>query len=166
MAEPWPEEPLQLGRQQARWRRWLRPTLPAPTLRRFRPQLDCLEERCLPSATLGYLQINIASDVPAQASVVEESSGKRMALVVFLVVFALGLLAILGWPRLVTAWRNSEVEELPADVRHPAQADQQPAQTVVHIASGRPGKAVASARRCAARRSMSLPGPEVDSISP
>ena len=37
---------------------------------------------------------------------------------------------------------------------------------MLSIVSGRPGNAVASARRCAASRSMSLPGPDVDSISP
>ena len=37
---------------------------------------------------------------------------------------------------------------------------------MLSIGSRRPGNAVASARRCAASRSMSLPGPDVDSISP
>jgi len=69
---------------------------------------------------------------PAQAELVEESSGGRLALVVFLVVFGLGLLAIVGWPRLVAAWRNADAEPLPAP-------GTESAQTVVHLAPGRPG---------------------------
>lgn len=71
---------------------------------------------------------------PAQAKVVEESSGARMALVVFLVVFGLLLLAIIGWPRLVEAWRSADAEVAPVPAPSPAP---DPAQTVVHLPPGR-----------------------------
>jgi hypothetical protein len=65
----------------------------------------------------------------AQGDVVEESSGARLALAVFLVVFALLLLAIVGWPRLVAAWRSADAEVVPLP---------EPAPTLVHLAPGRP----------------------------
>lgn len=71
---------------------------------------------------------------PAQAKVVEESSGARMALVVFLVVFALLLLAIIGWPRLADAWRSADAEAGPLPAPTPAP---DPAPTVVHLPPGR-----------------------------
>jgi len=64
---------------------------------------------------------------PAQGEVIEESSGKRIALVVFLVVFGLLLLAIVGWPRLVAAWRNADAELAQEFVPEPNPA-------IVHLA--------------------------------
>ncbi len=50
---------------------------------------------------------------PAQATVAKEALGAKVALLIFLVVFVLGLLLILGVPRFRTAWRVAGVEPHP-----------------------------------------------------
>jgi hypothetical protein len=47
---------------------------------------------------------------PAQAAMVDDALGKKVALMLFLVVFSLGLLLILGLPRFKAAWRTAEPE--------------------------------------------------------
>jgi hypothetical protein len=47
---------------------------------------------------------------PAQADLASEALGAKAAIGIFLVVFALGILLILGMPRLVEAWRSVDVE--------------------------------------------------------
>jgi hypothetical protein len=47
---------------------------------------------------------------PAQAGVVDNSSGKKIALGVFLVLLALFLAAIVGLPRFLAAWRSADAE--------------------------------------------------------
>jgi hypothetical protein len=47
---------------------------------------------------------------PAESAPVEDAQGKKIALIVFLVLLALFLVLILGIPRLVEAWRNTEPE--------------------------------------------------------
>ncbi len=47
---------------------------------------------------------------PAQADLSTEALGAKAAIAIFLVVFALGILLILGMPRLVEAWRSVDVQ--------------------------------------------------------
>lgn len=47
---------------------------------------------------------------PAEADPVTDAHGAKVAVLVFLAVFAFGLLLILGIPRLVTAWRTVDAE--------------------------------------------------------
>jgi hypothetical protein len=47
---------------------------------------------------------------PAQADLATEALGAKAAIAIFVVLFLLGILAILGLPRLVEAWRSVEVE--------------------------------------------------------
>jgi hypothetical protein len=47
---------------------------------------------------------------PAQADLATEALGAKAAIGIFLVLFLLGILAILGLPRLVDAWRSVDVE--------------------------------------------------------
>jgi hypothetical protein len=53
---------------------------------------------------------------PAETSVVQDTLGKKVAVAVFVLVFGLLIAAILGLPRLIAAWRESDAEELPADL--------------------------------------------------
>ena len=50
---------------------------------------------------------------PAEAAPVDEALGKKAALAIFVVVFVLCLLAILGIPRFRAAWRAADAEEPP-----------------------------------------------------
>jgi hypothetical protein len=47
---------------------------------------------------------------PAQADLATEALGAKAAIGIFVVLFALGILLILGMPRLVAAWRSVDVE--------------------------------------------------------
>lgn len=47
---------------------------------------------------------------PAQAHLATEAHGAKVALGIFLALFALGVLLILGLPRLVDAWRSADAE--------------------------------------------------------
>jgi hypothetical protein len=47
---------------------------------------------------------------PAQADLASEALGAKAAIGIFIVLFALGILMILGLPRLVEAWRSVEIE--------------------------------------------------------
>lgn len=58
---------------------------------------------------------------PAQADLATEALGAKAAIGIFLVVFGLGLLLILGLPRLVEAWRSVDMEpagQEPVEVPH------------------------------------------------
>jgi hypothetical protein len=58
---------------------------------------------------------------PAQADLATEALGAKAAIGIFLLVFGLGLLLILGLPRLVEAWRSVEMDpsgQEPVDVPH------------------------------------------------
>ena len=56
--------------------------------------------------------------------------GKKVALVLFIVLFAIFILLILGIPRLITAWRTAEV-----DVDSESEPGQDP--DVLHLPAGR-----------------------------
>jgi hypothetical protein len=75
---------------------------------------------------------------PAQADLATEALGLKAAIGIFIVLFALGILLILGVPRLVEAWRSVDVEppaqdqfgvvpHIPPPVLPPNPADAQPA---------------------------------------
>lgn len=70
---------------------------------------------------------------PAEAAPVDEALGKKAALAIFFVVFALCLLAILGIPRFRAAWREADAEEPPVA---PA-PDPQAGHEVLRLASDR-----------------------------
>jgi hypothetical protein len=70
---------------------------------------------------------------PAEAGITDDALGKKVALLLFIVLFAIFIVLILGVPRLITAWRTTE-----PDVGLP-KAEAEPEQTpdVVHLPSGR-----------------------------
>jgi hypothetical protein len=72
---------------------------------------------------------------PAQAGKVDEALGKKVALLLFTVVFGICILLILGLPRFIAAWRTADSEPRPSEWRQPDQTDQTP--EVVHLPSGR-----------------------------
>jgi hypothetical protein len=75
---------------------------------------------------------------PAQAELVDDALGKKAVLLLFLVALSFLLLAILGLPRFIDAWRNAEPELLPEEPR-PLPGEESPG--VVHLPAGRAGEA-------------------------
>jgi hypothetical protein len=75
---------------------------------------------------------------PAEAALVDESIGKKVAVVLFLVLLTLFIIAILGLPRLVTAWRDAEPDVHSAEVRSEDEPGSAP--EVLHLPSSRGGE--------------------------
>ncbi len=84
---------------------------------------------------------------PAETSVVQETLGKKVAAAVFLFVLAVLIAAILGVPRLVAAWRDSEADELPT-AQQPPEPDT--STEIIHL-PGAPGGQPDADHRQAAR---------------
>lgn len=74
---------------------------------------------------------------PAKAAPVDDALGKKVALLLFVVLLTLCLLAILAVPRLVAAWHAAEPAALAA--RPPAEPERHPEHDVVQLAAGRNG---------------------------
>jgi hypothetical protein len=74
---------------------------------------------------------------PARANLVDDSLGKKVAVLLFLVLLAIFIFAILGLPRLVAAWRDAEPDAQLSD--HP-EGEQEPAPEVLQLPSGRGGE--------------------------
>jgi hypothetical protein len=72
---------------------------------------------------------------PAQATPVDEAMGKKMAIVLFLVLLAIFIALILGVPRLVVAWRAAD-----ADTLSPPSEETELPPEIVHLPSGRTGE--------------------------
>ena len=74
---------------------------------------------------------------PAGAAPVDDALGKKVALVLFFVVLVLCILAILGIPRLIDAWRSAD-----PDAGQPAELQGAPPQApeVVHLPADRVGE--------------------------
>lgn len=72
---------------------------------------------------------------PAEAGRVEDALGKKIALLLFIVLLAIFIVLILGLPRLVTAWREAETEVGPwgkeDEPHHPPE--------IVHLPADRGG---------------------------
>lgn len=83
---------------------------------------------------------------PAEASVVQDTLGKKVAVAVFLFVLAVLIGAIIGLPRLIEAWRDSDAEDLPSTQPPEAHGPTE----VVHL-PGTPGSHPDAEHRHAAR---------------
>lgn len=68
---------------------------------------------------------------PAEAGVTDEALGKKVALVLFVVLFAIFITLILGVPRLVTAWRTAEADAVSPQPETERDPD------VLHLPAGR-----------------------------
>lgn len=81
---------------------------------------------------------------PAKAAPVDDALGKKVALVLFIVVLAMGLTLILAGPRLVAAWRTAEPEELQWD-----RGEDEPGESssVLHLPTSRDGESAAEGAR-------------------
>ncbi len=73
---------------------------------------------------------------PAQAALVDDAMGKKIALILFVVVLTILILLILGIPRFVTAWRAVEPDARPLGPGD--EAAQAP--EVLHLPAGREGE--------------------------
>lgn len=89
---------------------------------------------------------------PAQAAPVAEALGAKVGAVIFIVLFALLLLLILGAPRLVAAWRAAEVE--PAEPREQPPLRVAPTPSARESADPPTSRALASASIVAADEAM------------
>lgn len=69
---------------------------------------------------------------PAQAAPMDDALGKKVALILFLVILVFCLLLILGVPRFRAAWRSVEAEVPPTGAE---QGPEQPSE-VLHLATG------------------------------
>jgi hypothetical protein len=87
--------------------------------------------------TPAKLRVEFRELGPAQAALVDDAKGKKIALVLFLVVLVLCLGLILGGPRLVHAWRTAEADALPVE---PEGEEAGEAPAVVHLPAGRGGE--------------------------
>ena len=71
---------------------------------------------------------------PAEAAPVDDALGKKVALLLFVVLLAICIVAILAVPRLIAAWRAAEPEALPLR-RPPAELEPSPDPEVIHLAA-------------------------------
>jgi hypothetical protein len=78
---------------------------------------------------------------PAQAWVVDDALGKKIALALFVVLFGLSILAIFGLPRLVRAWRAAE-----PDARSLGPDEERQSSEVLRLPAGRAGESGADDR--------------------
>ena len=51
---------------------------------------------------------------PSQAAVVDDAKGKKIAVILFIVLFSILLVAIVGWPRFRAAWKAAEPDSMTA----------------------------------------------------
>jgi hypothetical protein len=72
---------------------------------------------------------------PAEAALVDDALGKKVALLLFIVLLGISLLGILGLPRLIAAWRDAE----PVAEAGFGQRDAGAAPDVVHLPADRGG---------------------------
>lgn len=73
---------------------------------------------------------------PAQAAIVDDAMGKKIALVLFVVVLTLLLVLILGIPRFAAAWRTADARTIPGV----AEEEEQVAPEVLRLPAGRGGE--------------------------
>lgn len=74
---------------------------------------------------------------PAQAALIDDAQGKKIALILFVVVLAILILLILGLPRFIAAWRAVELDARPAG----PEDEVGPAPEVLHLPASRGGEA-------------------------
>jgi hypothetical protein len=74
---------------------------------------------------------------PPRAAVVNDALGKKVGLVVFLALFTISIVLILGIPRFLASWRTTEREAAPWD---PKSEVPQPSPEVVRLPTGRPAE--------------------------
>ncbi len=72
---------------------------------------------------------------PAEAGPVDDALGKKVALALFVVMLALCIVAILGFPRLVRAWRSAEAEPVVGLPDPPVVSEEAP--DVLHLSEAR-----------------------------
>lgn len=62
---------------------------------------------------------------PSEAAVVDDAKGKKMALLLFVFLFSIFVVAIVGWPRFRAAWKSAEPDLGTGAQQHPAGQDEE-----------------------------------------
>ncbi len=110
-------------------------TLAAAAPRAVRKVVESVQEQ---QATPADKRIEFRVLGPAQAAMNDEALGKKAALALFVVILAICIGLILGVPRFLAAWKATDADQGSSE----AEADQEGAPEVIHLAGG--GKAEAT----------------------